>query len=225
MNSYNINFKINDREKIVIQLEEPLEYVGFIYFVPIVFLQDDRVYLLSDGEGRTLYSYMQDFEILLQMALDNKLRLHESLRPSDSSVKDIGYFFNESRQDKPVVHAIEADGREGYWVGMNYMFAGQDCVAWVYNDDNSDIIFKLTPRFPGNSLAWYLDETDSPEALENSKWYDEWIKTYKPILERKIPRDIAQQWLAKAQEIIATIQKNDRMWKAESNSCKKLRKR
>ena len=91
---YNIEFKLNDIEKIVVKLEEPLEEVGFIHFVPIVF-ESEHSYTLSSGRPSTLYGIMQDLEILLRMALDNNLQLHESLKLDKQGIKDIGYFFKK----------------------------------------------------------------------------------------------------------------------------------
>ena len=45
---------------------------------------------------------------------------------------------------------------------------------------------------------------------KNGISYEEWIKTYKPYLVRTIPRDVAEQWLMQANDILEQIKK---IWK------------
>lgn len=209
MKSTEIIFKLNEIEKIVITLEESIKHVDCCYRAPILYFQGDREYLLENGNIFSVRDNIQKFINLVAKALSNKLVLHPSLKSNTPIVKDIGYFFNESRQNKPgIVYDEEENGEQGYWVGMKYMLWAEDDVTWMYNNESGDIIFEITPCFPGKPTYWFEKEPFSQEEIENSLWYEQWIKDYKPLLIREIPREVAQKWLDQAHEILETIEEN-----------------
>jgi hypothetical protein len=61
----------------------------------------------------------------------------------------------------------------------------------------------MTPVYP-----WHFYELDDAQQQKNYIPYEEWIKNYKPLLIRTIPKDVAEQWLNQAQEILKKIEEN-----------------
>lgn len=208
MNTHDITLQLKVMEKIVIHLLEPLSTINCYSNAAIFFLQDNNQYELANDSTFSLRDNIQELIWLLSKALKNELHLHPSLS-NKSTMRDIGYFFNEFRQSKPdIVYETDENGEAGDWVGMRYMLGGVKVAAWIYNNDEGDIIFSITPSFPGKPTYHFQQEPFSEDEKTNSLWYEQWIKNYKPILIRKIPKEIAKKWLNQAENILKTIDKN-----------------
>lgn len=203
----NIVFNLNDTEKIIIKLEDHISLVHCCYQEFIVFKQNNNEYLLAKDSIRFK---LQCFVSILSKALENKLLLHKSI------ISDIGYSYNEHRQGK-AGFVFEKDGNNDYetWVGYKYLLWGYEATSWIYNDNKENIIFEITPRFPGKATYPDPAEQFSEDQIANSLWYEEWIKDYKPILIRVIPRATAQQWLDQANQILEIIEENINRMRAE----------
>lgn len=198
-----IVFALNETEKIVVELEEPLEEVDCCNRAALAFVSGDVRYFLGID---TVRYKLNGFFRLLSEALDGQLVLHESIK------HDVGFVLNECLQSKPAC-ARETVGSDGYfpWVVYRYILWGIDEVVLVYNNDDGEIILELAPCFPGEpTYSHEPGEELDPEEVANLAWYEEWIKDYTPILIRKIPREVAQQWLEQADHILDVIEANVR---------------
>jgi hypothetical protein len=193
MNIHNIIFKINDTEKIIIELKEPLDNVDCCYQECINFYKGNKN--LCNFSTDTIRYNLKELASLLSQALENKLQLHKSI------TKDIGYLANEADQEKLGISYINH-----LWVGRRYALFGGNLnektylYSWIYNDKDSNIIFEITPKY-----KWHFSE---PKKGESYIPYEEWIKTYKPFLIRKIPVEVACQWLDQATSILNKIEEN-----------------
>jgi hypothetical protein len=206
MNKFFLNFILNASEKIVIGLEDALNDVDYCYRTDIVLLEQNQKILLSTD---TLHYDMERFSTFLQKALNNQLQLHESI------TQDIGYLCNEYYQKKDgfVIHNFNDGGPD--WIGYQYHLweASRNntrIMTWLYNNTDGAIIFEVTPCYP-----YFFCE---PEEEPNYIPYDEWIKTYKPYLIKKIPKKIAQEWLDQAKLIVKTIEKNVEKWENDAQN-------
>lgn len=195
-NHFEIIFPLHDVERLKLVLAQELEHVICCERGAIVFEGSNFVYKFSISE---VQAHMEDFGIQLKEALNNKLQLHESM------TQDIGYLWNEAYRDKPGL-VYEKSEEVPIWVGDKYRIwcagkEGEPCFSlWMYNAADASIILEITPDYP-----W-----DFEGAEENSGYvsYDEWIKTYEPLVIRTIPKDIARQWLEQAEGIVRQIQEN-----------------
>jgi hypothetical protein len=196
MNTNNIVFKLNEQEKIVIELEESLENIDSCYQEYMNFYRDNVI--LCRFSLDTIRYYLATLQILLKSALANNLQLHESI------TIDIGFLDNEDCQEKK---NLIYDGI--HWVGRKYAFiAGywnekSWFSSWIYNDGLGNIVFELTPKY-----KWHFYNKKEAKKYKDYVPYEEWIKNYKPLLIRVIPREIAQQWLHQAEEILKKIEEN-----------------
>lgn len=218
MKAYDIEFKLNDEEKIIVKLDDPLSEVHICYRAPIFFVQHIKEYELM-ADVFPIWNNMQILATALRDALAGKLKLHESIKINENTNHDIGYMYNQDLRNKPGL-LYEQWGDEEYelWVGYKYRLWGQELQLWLYNDENGDIIFKLTPLFPG---GFALGDSTDPEEVERSIQYDAWIKNYKPFLIETLPRETAQRWLAHAEDIMKMIEDNERRMKAEYEAVSK----
>jgi hypothetical protein len=195
MNINKIVFKLNEQEKIIIELEESFENIDCCYREHMNFYRDDKI--LCHFSLDTIRYYLATLQILLKSALANKLQLHESI------TLDVGFLDNEDCQEKK---NLVYDGV--HWVGRKYAFIAGYLnekswfSSWIYNDISGNIIFELTPKY-----RWYFYVKKEAKKYKDYIPYEEWIKNYKPLLIRTIPKDVAEQWLHQAQEILKNIEK------------------
>lgn len=203
---HEIKFRLNESEAIILVFQNSLDMQHSCSPSKIVFIADAKKILLSND---SIQENMYVLRSLLTKALQNNLTLHESIEINNNLKTDIGYMYNEYRQDKPdVMYEITEGHKFESWIGNKYLLWASELITWIYNDNNGDILFKLTPNFPGKSTMIDHNEPSTPEEIENSQWYEEWIKDYKPFLIRKIPRETAQQWLHQANQILEQMAKN-----------------
>src|SRR5580700_320092 len=131
MNTKNLIFKLNDTEKIVVELSECIEHLHCCYEAPVVLQQgDNRIFLVDDNISHHMY----EINDLLKKALNNKLKIHKSI------TKDIGFLYNEEAQNKPGFVYKKLEGID-YWVGNRYglfspVLAKGNLTSWIYNDAN-----------------------------------------------------------------------------------------
>ena len=206
---HEIVFNIDTSQKIIIELETSLADIHCCSEAPIFFLENDKKYLLACDSVRFK---LELFRGHLSYVLANKLTIHESLKLHEPIMKDIGYIFNEYWQGKQA----EKDAN-GVWIGDKYRLWGKEAIIWLYNNDLGEIVFEVTPVFPGKRMfSWDREKKSfSQEEVSHSLQYEEWIKNYSPIVMRTIPRETAQQWLDQANKILATIEKNIMRMRAE----------
>ena len=196
MKKHEIIFTLSDTEQIIIKLEKNLEDINCCDESSIQLIMDKHTYLLShDSISEQMYSLSH----LLTEALANRLQLHESI------TKDIGYLYNEdlhwtfneelSKRPPHLVHVQE----NNWWVGDKHNLWCHEYQSWIYNDAQNNIIFELTPLYPG---LFDTEEKKYPVPFK------EWMQNYKPFLMRTIPREVAQKWLEQANSILKTIEVN-----------------
>lgn len=200
MNTHEIIFPLNNNTKIIIPLQDPVEWLGPMYEEDILLFYNNNKIFLSRG---TIFHDMLELADLLQKAIKNKLSLHHSI------TSDIGYSLNEYHinEDHFATHTFPSGMIS--WVGYLYkLWEGNSddlrLTTWIYNDNNSNIIFEVTPFYP------YM--FCEPEEEPNYVSYEEWIKTYKPYLITILSREIAQKWLEQAEAIIKIIENNETQW-------------
>lgn len=198
MNQNSISFILNSNEKFVLDLQESLDCVHCCYEAPIIFFHDASQIVIASDFVRYNISGLSH---LLSKVLAKQLMLHSSI------IKDIGYLYNEYLQglyseslqkNKELVYE-KMEGID-HWVGEAYKLFDCNPTTWLYNDYDENIILEITPNYP-----WHFSE---PKEGEDFIPYEEWIKSYKPVLIRAIPVEVARQWLEQANMILKKIEEN-----------------
>jgi hypothetical protein len=202
MNKNEFIFVLDDTEKIVVPLSDILENIFPCEELPVIFYQEmKKLILRNDFINET----MQKLSALLKKLLKNKLPLHESI------TKDIGFLWNEELQNKPGLAYTKLEGRD-HWVGQLHLLwctsnTRPSLVTWLYNDHEGSIILEITPSYPWHHLEPRKGETFIP--------YEQFMETYKPVLIRKIPIEVAQKWLQQAEEILCVLEDNRKRYERE----------
>jgi hypothetical protein len=139
----------------------------------------------------------------LKKAVTNNLQLHESLK------QNLGLMYNQYCHEMPhqtpeFIMAVTSDGTSKYWVGVDYKIwstyntTTPKLTTWLYNDHTGNIIFEVNPLY---KWSFFPDDLQDPEFLT----YDEFMKDYKPLIHRIIPRDVAIEWLEQAIKVYKGI--------------------
>jgi len=206
MNLYEITFQLNESEKIVIKFGEQAVMMNCCHEVPIFFVgESERLQIDCDS----IRSCTQHLQSLLMKALNNELQLHKSVQ------NNIGYLYTQYKfywYDSSILETMgfvfEDNKGKKRWVGKGYLLFAHDVAVWIYNDSKEDIVLEFTPWYTGNNF----DEEGETDFTQ----YDAFLKEYKSLFTRIIPRDVAQQWLDQANQILQQIADNvERLAKEE----------
>lgn len=91
-------------------------------------------------------------------------------------------------------------GRQKDNLFMKYYFLGNDHKkirpyynSWMYNDEDGNIIFEITPFYP------YLYETKKTHS--DFITYKQFMKDYKPTLKTIIPKENLKKWVVQAKKL------------------------
>ncbi|MBV8661184.1 MAG: hypothetical protein JO129_03515 [Candidatus Dependentiae bacterium] len=135
----------------------------------------------------------------LKKTIENKLQLHESI------IQDLGFMGNEYSHTLPNKNSKffmvpSPSGESTYWIGSRYQVwetyadTTPHVKTWLYNDYNGNIILEVTPLY-----TWYMRERKANNL--NFITYKNFMKNYKPIIQRTIPRELAIEWLNEVTKI------------------------
>lgn len=194
--------KNNQDEKLVLYTTtESLETTGLLSRVKIYYEHKEVCYLLYSH----FFQDLEEFKDQLESCLNVKARKNKSI------VKNIGYYHNQHIQKhdrKNLVYTTVNDS--SIWVGnFCLLFYSPEQFApasWLYNE-NSDIVFELTPVYP-----WFYQD---PKEGDNFEKYSDWMKEYYPVLKVSILKSVAREWLQKLNELFDLITKVSKSLKCD----------
>jgi len=195
MTKYEITFLIDNTSKIIIPLEDPVEFLGPIYIEKILLFFNKQKIMLSNT---TIYHDMLYLVNLLKKALNQELLLHSSI------TEDIGYLYNEHFCNNVTLYEDILPSGQIDWVGYLYNLweSTTACDSWIYNIADGSIIFEATPHYP----YMFCEPEEEPHYIP----YEEWIKTYKPYFITTLSKETAQEWIQQAQQIIRMVEYNEK---------------
>ena len=188
--------KLSENELIEILTVDRINFnkIDFSYGEIQAYFVNNKEVPLCIGE-ETASSFFISFINNLKKAIDNELPLHESL------TRNLGVLYNEYHQDQPGFFMVSSlDGLSRYWVGANYIVwstyntTKPMLTSWLYNDNEGNIIFEVTKNYKWSTCP---DDPEDPDFMS----YGDFMKDYKPLIHRTIPRDIAVKWLKDVMKI------------------------
>ena len=194
MNNSKILFKINECEDIIIQVDEYPEDVPYCFYDANFFLQNrnEKIKLCSFS----LPSYVEALSIALNQALQNQRQLFYQ------HSQDIGYLWNlyvNADNEAQLSYAEkEYEFLDDYYIWYSTF------TTWIYNDKKGNIVLEITPSYPHT----YSSNFSYQDFLK-------WMQNYKPLFKTIIPREVAEQWLAQATQILMTIDENSEQLHAQ----------
>jgi hypothetical protein len=189
--------KLSDSEciKIIPDYDRDFKEVDYCCSFVKVYLSNEKDFRIGQESAGEVFEH---FIRPLKKAIKNDLQLDISLN------QNLGIMLNQYYQDKPSdfvqVSSIYHEGT--HWIGLNYHLfssfgdAKPQVSTWLYNDDNGDIILEVTKDYPWHFV---FDEKDYDD-LEYIT-YDEFMKDYKPLIQRVIPREVAIMWVEQLMEV------------------------
>lgn len=167
---------------------------------------------LRIGQG-SAGEFFEHFIKRLKKAIGEKLQLHELL------TQNLGFMQNQYYQDKTgFIRVPTSDGSSTYWVGFDYEIweafndAKPPVSTWLYNDFEGNIILEVAKNYPWHFII-LEGEPEDPDFIT----YDEFMKNYKPIIHRVIPRDVAIECLDQAMKAYRELFSSEEKYQ---NMCK-----
>jgi len=191
MNKNTIEFKLNKKNKMIVELQAPLNDMHCCSDSSLFFIEQKKKIKIFDD---SLKYGMELFNSMLQKSLNNELVLDGSIKP------DIGYLYNEEIQDKPGLVYEQFEGRK-FWVGRNYFLWGYGYLAtWIYNNKQGETILEITPIYPGSFLT-----SRKKSGLIS---YEDWLANYKPYFLTVLSKDTITTLLEQTETIYKQINNN-----------------
>lgn len=111
-------------------------------------------------------------------------------------INDVGFEWNEYFAGKR--GPTKAD--QYFWVSNDHKQIRPYYSSWLYNDEEANVIFKITPDYPWH----YETKKTCPEKIS----YNEWIKNYKPIVKTIVSKENLKQWITQAKELAKVYKLN-----------------
>ena len=206
-----LSFNFDNTRKDALVITERLNEIVLYEYVNINFCGVNTYALEQDCFDHVMHRV----KYFLGETLGEKLKLHKSLR-SSSGVSLLGYQwckYLQKKERKDLIYDREKKGIQ--WVGYSYVLfessGSYGPTTWLYNDEQGNIVFELTPVYP-----WFYSD---PEPKKTFIKYSEWMKTYKPLLIRTISKETAQQWLKQIDELVEVVKKNDERLRCTGLGC------
>ena len=190
-----LELKLDNTEYLSIESETTIEEITSCCDYIEIYLRDNENYLI--GYDTFHYSVASLIDLLMD-AINGKLQL------PISTAKDLGYLWNEKcngfSNELFETRLIEGVPR---WIGIDYILfstpgnSSPILTTWLYNNKNNEIILEITPDY-----LWHFSD---PKPEEKYVTYEDFIRTYRPILIRTIPLDVAKRWVAQAQHLLEFV--------------------
>lgn len=185
MNNSPFIFTFSDSEYLEIKMHSIEEALHCCTQIPMIYSMKSQEILLSVGSVKT---NMYNFSKLLRKALAQNLQFDASIQ------KDIGYLFNQDLHEAGKNLKYETFGALEFWVGENYKLWAYQSASWLYNDQDGNIVFEITPL--------YIPKNQKFDAQE----YQDFMQEYAPIHSIRISHERAQLLLQKAELIVHEIE-------------------
>lgn len=198
-------FKLSELESIKIVTDRGIDFTDAEFCcddISAYFIHQQRLCIGQETVGLIFEAWISR----LNKVINSKLFLHESL------TQNLGLMQNQYYQDKSGFFMVSKIGRsKPYWIGFDYSvwstygYANPLVSTWLYNDENHNIIFEATKDYP-----WHFIELEGQPKDPDFINYDEFMKNYKPLIHRVIPRDVAIVWLEQAMKVYREFFKDEK---------------
>jgi hypothetical protein len=106
-----------------------------------------------------------------------------------SIINDIGFEWNEYFANKKKSTKVN----QYHWVSNSHKGIRPYYSSWLYNNEQGNIIFEVTPFYP-----WFHNTKKTcPDKIS----YKEWIKSYNPAVKTIIPNKNLKKWITQAKKL------------------------
>lgn len=185
---------LNKKTKIIIGSSCcPLKKLLLFCSIDVMFVCKDHSFII----GRDVaLSIAEEWIAHLIYTTQHKSRL-------DKSCYNIGFASNEyhhalwNSKAKKNKQNFKMDN-DNVWIGYQYQVCGfKNKTGWLYNDENNNIIFEITPYFN--------------HSTQNKKSYPQWIKHYKSLFKWIVSQDTALEWTERMKTLLFKIRLNSKL--------------
>ncbi|MBP9765345.1 hypothetical protein KBD08_03335 [Candidatus Babeliales bacterium] len=184
-------FYISDTEWIAIQTRDlPLNFVYSCYDLDIVFHTANNQFIFGASDAGSFCSTIQytipkllNSQLILPSRLQNNLGISNNnycmALTEDYTCLDYHFFGNSHIQQKPYFD------------------------SFLYNDEQGNIIFEITPQYPWNDKN--EEDINHPDFIS----YSQFLKNYHPTIIRTIDPKYLHQWIEQTHILEPLFEKNE----------------
>lgn len=205
--------KKQDQSIAIYLKNQELEYITLFDNIEVFYEGGQYLQITWGSFG---YYVRDSLKEMLEKVLQGDLILDESIKKSLGYYQAQDYKKNNRKNLKYV--ATEAGHR--MWVGNYYhLFSSSDSYqqdSWLYNNQDGDIVFEITPSYP-----WFFT---APREGEIVIKYSEWLKQYRPYVVRKISKEVVQNWITQLDKLVHKVTVNDERLTCQGPECEMCKK-
>ena len=189
-------FKISETQYLKINPESiGVNECKFCANIDIVYVDEERNTYIQFG-----YEHFPSFCYFIAKYDRIKKLIKGEMVLDSSAAKKLGIEWNEYFEG--IIK--DTDVGEYHFFGNSHKQIRPYFDGWMYNDENGNIIFEITPSYPWSDPK----QKSHPDKIS----FKQFMKDYKPVIKTMIPKENLKQWIKQAEML-------DKMLKCEDDQC------
>jgi hypothetical protein len=187
MSNVDVKFVLSPHEKMIVQLRNQADVLNVHYEAYFYFLYYNRRFMLCYD---FIDSGITELQGLLIKAVNKRLLLDSMY------YNKTGVYWNYSVNKENSEDLFD----KHYNILKQYAVFQGVYVAFIYNDEQGNIILEITPSYPFTHPF--------KKHIRTYGYFLRWMSRYKTTYRTIISEDVAHAWIAQAQDILDVIEKN-----------------
>jgi hypothetical protein len=177
---------------------KPTEELHKFDEVTVVLREKDTTITISIDLADVIFESLKN--MLQNVCMDNQVLL-----PDNIQIGELGYYYNKDMKDE-----VDLIDYSNFAVWSGGVSKGK-YTTWLYKKDNG-MYFEISPNYP-----WLYAE---PDESSNYIPFDQFMKTYKPILVIELDRSLIEKWLDNCNGILHELEKRHAQMLEQLIKCK-----
>jgi len=202
MNTSEVVFVINEKERIVLKTAVILQDVFSFTDSAVTYVNDDGLkHTLI--ESNVLCEFVEELFYHIQDFFGGKMAL-----PASIDDHNIGYLWNENlhyRDHHDLEYLLSEEGRQ-YWVGQKFLLSSFGGFSVWFYQKNGKAFLEVTPTY-----RWHFDYPELREIFQYTT-YRTFKKNYKSILLIELDEQVLRRWREQLRQLINIIAWGDKMY-------------
>jgi hypothetical protein len=181
-----IEFRIDNDNQIIIRCRDDVNNLSRFSEASAYFVHKNQVISLLAND--VFIEVISPLNNTLLKAIEKEIII------TNSGFSDVGYKWNNWAYNLPEEGEGEEDIFNEFWV-----WSTKETGTWLYRNNDREIVIEICPIY-----KWHFEEPDNEIDCVS---FEEFIKHYKAILQKKIDIDLVKAWQNECQKYLQIISK------------------
>ncbi|UTR15003.1 hypothetical protein MM221_21145 [Salipaludibacillus sp. LMS25] len=181
-----IEFKIDTDNQIIIRCRDDVNNLSRFSEASAYFVYKNQV--ISNLANDVFIELISPLNNTLLKAIEEE----SGLFITDSYFSNVGYKWNQWTYDLPEEWEGEEDIFNEFWIWSTKVTG-----TWLYRNADRDIVIEICPIY-----KWHFEDPDNEIDYVS---FEEFIKYYKAILQKKLDIDLVKAWQNECQKYLKLI--------------------